>query len=166
MRKIAVCALVMAVAACQPQVERSAVVVTDAVLTRQSTSQGKEDALRTLLTGQWNCTGLASGINITMDSNFLPGGVVQAVMHMVSPDLDLTVTVSGKWMVKAFTLQQSYSTAGNLTGTLNGAAVTPDDNTRLRDAILELSPDAEAIVLSDHKFTLTDGQGTVTTCTQ
>lgn len=166
MRKIAVCALVLTVAACQPEMERSATVVTDAVLVRQGTTQIKEDALRTLLTGEWYCSGVASGINISMESNFLPGGVVQAVMHMVSPDLDLTVTVSGKWMVKAFTLQQSYSTAGNLTGTLNGAAVTPDDNTRLRDAILELAPDAEAVVLSDHKFTLTDGQGTVTTCTQ
>ena len=101
-----------------------------------------------------------------MDSNFLQGGVIQSVMRMVSPDMDLTVTVSGNWVVKAFTLQQSYSTASNLSGTLNGGAVTPEDNAKLRDAILELAPDAEAIELSDHKFTLTDGQGTVTTCTQ
>ena len=166
MRAIAVCGLVLIASACQPQVERSAVVVTDAVLVRQSASQLKEDAVRTLLSGEWHCTGVASGINITMDSNFLPGGVIQSVMKMVSPDMDLTVTVSGKWVVKAFTLQQSYSTASNLSGTLNGGAVTPEDNAKLRDAILELAPDAEAIELSDHKFTLTDGQGTVTTCTQ
>ena len=172
MKTFAVSALVLAAAACQPheqpraRAERSVTVVTDAVLTRQSTGQAQEDALRTLLAGKWVCTGVASGIDISMKIDIQPQGVLQSALRLVSSQMDLSVDVAGRWVVNGFNLQQTYVSAGSLTGSLNGAAITPEASEGLKKGILELAPDPEAVSISDGKFTLTDGQGTVTSCTR
>jgi hypothetical protein len=136
------------------------------VLVRQNTSQVQEDAVRMLLVGRWDCTGIASEINIGMKTNYQAGGSLQSTLHLISDGMDLSVDVVGRWMLKGFNLQQTYTSVGDLTGKLNDEPITPAANSQLKTAILGLSPDPEAINISDQKFTLTDGEGTVTTCTR
>ena len=130
------------------------------------TSPAQEDAVRTLISGVWTCKGVGSGVNISTTTNYRPGGSFESTMHMFADQLSLSVALEGTWVVKGFTMRQAFTSVGNFTGSLNGAAVTPSANADLVKGIRELSPEAEAVVLSDRKFTLTDSEGTVTTCTR
>lgn len=172
MKRFGILAVVLAATACQPAAERQASakrevsIVTDAVLVRQNSSKTKQDAVQTLLLGEWSCNAITDGINVTMSIDFQPNGIMQAGMHMVSDQLDIKADAEGKWVLTGFNLKQSFTSLGDFTGTLNGAPVTPQISASLKASILEMATEPEAMNISDHKFTLTDGQGVVTTCTQ
>ena len=149
MKKLAVCIVMLA-----------------AMPATAQTSPAQEEAVRTLITGTWTCKGIGSGVNISTTTNYRPGGSFQSTMYMTADQLNLQVAIEGTWVVKGFKMQQAFTSVGNFTGSLNGAAVTPAANADLVKGIKELAPEAEAIALSDRKFTLTDSEGTVTTCTR
>jgi len=127
-------------------------------------SQVQMDAVRSLVLGAWSCSGVASGLNINALTTYRPDGTFQSGFHVAGEGRDVTFDAEGTWVVSGFTLSQRIAKVNRLAGTIGGAAITQAEATQYSDSLVQQESDPEPINISDKRLTLTDSEGTVTTC--